>query len=313
MNGLTFSKIQELGPDLMLEGKSLWEVRVSEFLEKVRELLWVTVMWWNHWSKHHRKCSYRCFKQEDSGQVSKNNDYKIFSRVEFGSLDEFLQGRDIDTNTERIPTREDIEKLSGSEISWFIPWRDYIFDDGGWKMGVFQIYWEWEVAIGDIYQASYVWIRTIKIMTPYSSEQIARLKKLKDYDWIPEAKKEKIRVTSQYIEIDGIRLKLEDEEGKISFADQHEWDHEKEALISPKAPSREQWQQIIDFIWGTKQQVYMFFREVLGMKHEDYQTSTGNSFEQEYLMICSFSKELSFNAGLNEWPEWEAYARFMFS
>ena len=146
----------------------------------------------------------------------------------------------------------------------------------------------------------------------FNRAQEAR-KELDKCTWLNTQQKEKINITVEYIEIEWIKLRLEDETGTRAFVDGFTWDNEQEVLKDPEAPTKLEWQSIIDFLWWTDEQSYNFFREVLWMRQGDYQTSTGNSFEQEYLMICSFSKSISFNVGLNEWPEWEAYARYKYT
>lgn len=310
MDTATFTSLHNIWRDSKGEKMPVSDVSTSDFLQRVRGVLSVTVIVGNYWSKNDSKASYLWYKQRCTWKKAPNHEFNLVERCEFESLEEFLEWKDIDENKEKIPTREDVESLTWEKNTKFISGVDYVFDDGENGIGVFQVTQDGELTIKNISEAVYVRIRTIRRLPWYSSEQISRLKKLEECSWLGWAKKEKIQVTPEYIEICGIKLKLYDEQELKSFWDGFEYDRVQEVMKNPRAPSMDEWQSIIDFLWWTNKQVYEFFREILGMKQEEYQTSTWSTFEQEFLMVCWVAKRVYFHSDGNEWPEWETYARY---
>lgn len=91
-------------------------------------------------------------------------------------------------------------------------------------------------------------------------------------DWLTQEQKEKINITPEYIEIDGIKLRLYDESETMDF----EW-------FKDVAPTKEQWNQIVDFLWNPDntwsrqwwgEERISFFENVLKMQKRVYASST---------------------------------------
>lgn len=157
---------QDIGQDI--SGKLLQEWLSNEerlaIQNRVRDLLWIRVIWWNFWSKNHIKKSFLIYDQEETWEKCKEAQIKMAKRKDFWNISEFLSDKGFKLwENERIPTREDVKKLVEEKDllrAWFISDR-YVFDDNG-NLWVFEISSDGNIQIlDDFSHITYVRVRTI--------------------------------------------------------------------------------------------------------------------------------------------------------
>lgn len=288
-----------------------WDIQTlrDEYFEKLRKILRIEVIWWNFWHRGHRKSSTLIYKQIPTWKENVNCGTEYVTREEFESAREFIEARNIDMDGERLPTREDIMALEWNNSRVFLDWENYIFDDWDQWIWVFRIGADGTIEFPDMWGEMYGRIKTIKNVEPYSKIQLERLSALKKCDWISRGKKERIKVTSEYIDINGVRLKLEDEPGERDGT-MFRW------YIQPYTLENDQWQRIIDFIWNNPMQQYQFFHTVLWMKKPHYVTASepkDDRYANEFLLNIDPFDGVTITEEFSEWPENWCAARFRYA
>jgi len=95
---------------------------------------------------------------------------------------------------------------------------------------------------------------------------------LKECTCLTTEQKSKINITAEYIEIDGIKIKLSDEPDLMDYRE-----------FKDIAPTQSQWEKIINFLWNDNdmwirqwwwEERVKFFLNVLGIKYWEYASST---------------------------------------